>query len=575
MLHARGISKAFGGQTVLDDVSIALDGRDRVGVVGPNGVGKSTLLRVLAGLEPPDAGTIERAPRQLAVGYLPQEPEAVVGETLFGYLARRTGVAAASAELDRRTAELSEDPATHQAHAEALDRFLARGGDDLEARAAAMVASVGLGRGALGTDLAGSDPVGSDLVGSDPADGEVAVADRAGARMAQEVASLSGGEAARAALAAILLSRVDVLLLDEPTNNLDFAGLDLLEEFVDRFAGAVLVVSHDRDFLDRTVTRVVELDGHSHRARTFAGAWTEYTAARDLARSQQSRAHEQYQAEHQRLVERQRTQKQWTERGVKRARTSGEPDKSIRAANRERSEKQAGKVKATERRLARLPTVDKPWEGWRLELSLAATGRSGDVVVRLEQAVIQRGGVGEGTPGFRLGPVDLEVSWQERIAVLGPNGSGKSTLLAALMGHVPLASGRRWIGPGVRIGEMDQARERFAGDEPVLGTFQALTRLPRSESRSLLAKFGLGADHLARAGRDLSPGERSRAQLGALDGHRGQLPGARRAHQPPRHRGHRAARVGARPVRRHPAAGVPRPPLPRLGGPDEDAGAVR
>ena len=137
MLRARAISKAFGGQTVLDDVSIALDGRDRVGVVGPNGVGKSTLLRVLAGLEAPDAGSVERAPRQLAVGYLPQEPEAVAGETLLGYLARRTGVAAASAELDRRTAELSEDPATHQAHAEALDRFLARGGDDLEARAAA------------------------------------------------------------------------------------------------------------------------------------------------------------------------------------------------------------------------------------------------------------------------------------------------------------------------------------------------------------------------------------------------------------------------------------------------------
>ena len=342
------------------------------------------------------------------------------------------------------------------------------------------------------------------------------------------MASLSGGEAARAALAAILLSRVDVLLLDEPTNNLDFAGLDLLERFVAGFAGAVLVVSHDRDFLDRCVHRIVELDGHTHRARTFAGTWTAYTEARDLARSQQSRAHEQHQAERQRLVERQRTQKQWTERGVKRAKTSGEPDRSIRASHRERSEKQAGKVKATQRRLARLPTVDKPWEGWRLELSLAATGRSGDVVVRLDQAVIERGGSGSApgidppgvsavqAPGFRLGPIDLEVTWQDRVAILGPNGSGKSTLLAALAGQAPLVSGRRWIGPGVRIGEMDQARERFGGRESVLATFQTLTDLPLSESRSLLAKFGLGPDHLGRAGHDLSPGERSRAQLGAL-----------------------------------------------------------
>jgi ATPase subunit of ABC transporter with duplicated ATPase domains len=507
MLHARGISRAFGGQTVLDDVSISLDGRDRVGVVGPNGVGKTTLLRVLAGLEAPDAGTVERAPRQLTVGYLPQEPDAVAGETLLEYLARRTGVATASGDLDRCTAELSEDPASHEAYADALDRFMVLGGDDLEARAASTIAAVGLGRIGAGPDAAGGAE-----------------------RFAQRVASLSGGEAARAALAAILLSRVDVLLLDEPTNNLDFAGLDLLEQFVDAFAGAVLVVSHDRDFLDRSVERIVELDGHTHRARDFAGAWTAYTAARDLARSQQSRAHGQAQAERERLVERQRTQKQWTERGVKRAKTSGEPDKNIRASHRERSEKQAGKVKATERRLARLPTVDKPWEGWRLELSLAATGRSGDVVVRLDQAVVQRSGSGaglgpgagagagssDGSAGFRLGPMDLEVTWQDRVAILGPNGSGKSTLLAALLGQVPLASGRRWIGPGVRIGEMDQARDRFGGDPSVLATFQALTDLPLSESRSLLAKFGLGPDHLVRAGRDLSPGERSRAQLGAL-----------------------------------------------------------
>ncbi len=560
MLHARGISRAFGGQTVLHDVSISLDGRDRVGVVGPNGVGKTTLLRVLAGLEAPDAGTVERAPRLLTVGYLPQEPDAVAGETLLGYLARRTGVAAASADLDRRTTELSEDPASHEAYADALDCFVALGGDDLEARAATTIAAVGLGRMAAAPDAAGGAE-----------------------RFAQPVASLSGGEAARAALAAILLSRVDVLLLDEPTNNLDFAGLDLLEQFVDGFAGAVLVVSHDRDFLDRSVARIVEIDGHTHRARDFAGAWTDYTMARALARSQQSRAHEQSQAERRRLIERQRTQKQWTERGVKRAKTSGEPDKNIRASHRERSEKQAGKVKATERRLARLPTVDKPWEGWRLELSLAATGRSGDVVVRLDQAVIQRGGSASGvggvgstdeTPGFRLGPIDLEVVWQDRVAVLGANGSGKSTLLAALLGQVPLVSGRRWIGPGVRIGEMDQARARFGGEPSVLATFQALTDLPLSESRSLLAKFGLGPDHLSRAGQDLSPGERSRAQLGRAHGHRRQLPGPRRAHQSPRHRGHRTARVRAQPVRRHPPAGVARPPIPRHRRPHSDGRAL-
>ena len=463
---------------MLDDVSITVEGRDRVGVVGPNGVGKSTLLRILAGDELPDRGTVERAPRLLTVGHLPQEPDARDGESLLAYLARRTGVAAASAELDHRTAELTEDPATVEAYSEALDRFVALGGADLESRAAAVLAAVGL-----------------------------AAATGATSRFEQSVASLSGGEAARAALAAILLSRVDVLLLDEPTNNLDFAGLDLLESFVDGFPGAVVVVSHDRAFLDLSVRRVLELDEHTHRATIHAGGWTEYVARRDLARSQQYAAHDRYTAERDRLVARQRTQQQWTERGVKRAKSSTEPDKNLKAAWRARSEKQAGKIKATERRLAQLEVVDKPWEGWRLELALTPTARSGQVVARLDQAVVEPG------PGVRIGPIDLEVAWQDRLALLGANGSGKSTLLRALLGELPLVSGRRWVGPGVRIGSMDQARERFAGREPVLATLQDATSLGQSEARSLLAKFGLGADHVARPRRELSPGERTRAEL--------------------------------------------------------------
>ncbi len=457
---------------------MAVDGRDRLGIVGPNGVGKSTLLSILAGLEEPDGGGVERAPAHLTVGLLPQEPDARPGETLASYLARRTGVQAASDELDRRTALLSEDPESVAAYSDALERFLALGGDDLDARAAEVGATVGLDVGE-------------------------------GGRFAQLTATLSGGESARAALVAILLSRVDVLLLDEPTNNLDFAGLDVLEGFVDRFGGAIVVVSHDRAFLDRCVHRIVELDEASHRGREFAGGWSAYTDARDLARSQQYEAHGKFVSERDRLRERQRTQLQWSERGVRRARTSDEADKNIRAAKVARSEKQAGKVKATERKISQLEAVDKPWEGWRLQLSLAPAARSGDVVARLEGAVVEQG-------EFRLGPVDLEVAWQDRLAILGPNGSGKTTLLRALLGEVPLAAGRRWVGPGVQVGEMDQQRGLFAGAEPVLRTFQERTGMALSESRSLLAKFGLGADHVDRAGRDLSPGERSRALLGAL-----------------------------------------------------------
>ncbi|HEV7887229.1 MAG TPA: ATP-binding cassette domain-containing protein, partial [Acidimicrobiales bacterium] len=298
---------------------------------------------------------------------------------------------------------------------------------------------------------------------------------------------------------------------DEPTNNLDFAGLDQLESFVNGLPGAMVVVSHDRAFLDRAVDRIVELDDHAHRLTEFAGGWSAYAEARDLARTQQYAAFEKHQRERQGLVERARTQRQWAEQGVaKSKKRPKDPDKAQRGFFQNRTEKQASKVRATERRLDQLERtrVDKPWEGWELRLSLTPTARSGDVVMRLDDAVVERG-------SFVLGPVDLEVRWQDRLAVLGPNGSGKTTLLRALLDELPLAAGTRWTGPGVVVGRMDQARDD-AGDRPVLDGLMEGTGLPLSEARSLLAKFGIGPDHLTRPANRLSPGERTRATLAGL-----------------------------------------------------------
>ncbi|MGZ6979644.1 MAG: ABC-F family ATP-binding cassette domain-containing protein [Acidimicrobiia bacterium] len=475
MLSARGATVSLGGRLVLNDISLSVAPGDRLGIVGPNGIGKTTLLRVLAGLVATDSGAVERAPAGLTVGFLPQETDARAGETLRAYLSRRTGVAEASAELDRLTGVLATDPSQAEAYTDALDRFLALGGDDLDARIGAVCADLGLAED----------------------------------RLDVEVAVLSGGQAARAALAAILLSRFDVLLLDEPTNNLDFAGLDRLERFVDETNGAVVVVSHDRAFLDAGVDRILELQEESRRAVEYAGAWSDYVAARDLARSQQYARYDEFRAKRTALLERSRRQKAWSEQGKRRIKRGGETDKHLRHRETQRSEKQAAKAKITERSIERLEAVDKPWEGWELRLLLEPSARSGDVVVRLERAVVHRG-------TFELGPVDLEIGWQERIAILGPNGSGKTTLLGALLGEIPLSSGRRWIGPGVKVGEMDQARAALPDDQPLIDGFRASTGLGLAEARSLLAKFGLTAAHVERLGAELSPGERSRAILGGL-----------------------------------------------------------
>jgi ATPase subunit of ABC transporter with duplicated ATPase domains len=476
VLSARQVSVSRGSRAVLESVSLSVDAGSRLGVVGPNGVGKSTLLRVLAGSLEPDEGRVERAPAALRVAFLAQETDARPGEDLVSYLARRTGVAEAGALLDEQTDLLAADPEALDAYTEALESFLAAGGDDFEGRAAATAVAVGL-----------------------PAD-----------LLSVPVTELSGGQSARARLAAVLLTRADVLLLDEPTNDLDFAGLDLLESAVEDFDGAVVMVSHDRAFLDRVAHRIVEIEEHSHRATEYAGAWSEYVERRALARAQAGAAYEEWKSERDRLRARIRSQRSWSEEGVRRAaRRPKDADKAQRGFRINRTEKQAAKVRISERALDRLGQTDKPWEGWQLKLDLAHGERSGDRVARLSGAFVRRG-------GWQLGPVDLDIGWSERLVVTGPNGGGKSTLLGLLLGSLPLEGGDRWVGPSVRFGVLDQRRSRTDPGDALVDSFVAGTGVTSEEARSTLAKFGLGAEQAARPIGSLSPGERTRAQLAEL-----------------------------------------------------------
>ncbi|HET7554569.1 MAG TPA: ATP-binding cassette domain-containing protein, partial [Gaiellaceae bacterium] len=302
-LAARKISKSYGETVVLDGLSLTVTPTSRIGVVGPNGIGKSTLLRVLAGVEEPDRGSVTHEPPGLAVSYLVQE---------------------------------------------------------------------------------------------------------------RAVNGLSGGEAARRNLEAILASDADVLLLDEPTNDLDFAGLELLERFVDGHRGGLVVVSHDRAFLER-MTSIVELEAETRRVRFYAGGWSEYVAQRTAGRARHMSAYAGYVSERERLEEQARRMRQWEERGYGQGRKK-KKTKDVK--------KQAAK------KLAQLDSVEKPWTPWELRLSLAPAQRGGNVVARLEDAVVKRG-------GFRVGPVDLELRHGDRLALLGRNGSGKTTLLKALLGELP------------------------------------------------------------------------------------------------------------------------------------------
>ena len=301
----------------------------------------------------------------------------------------------------------------------------------------------------------------------------------------------SGGEEARTALAALIRGGFDVLLLDEPTNDLDFAGLAWLERRLASHPGALVVVSHDRAFLDRVVTRIVELDEWTRGTKEYSGGWSDYEAERERARERHYRRWESSVAERRRIEEQQRRMAEWERRGY----------------GQGRKKKKSKDVKRTYgAKLARVETVEKPYEPWELRLELSPASRSGDVVVRLEAAVVERG-------EFRLGPLDLEVSWGDRLAVAGANGSGKTTLLDALLGRLPLASGTHRLGPGVVLGELEQDRAALSGRRTLLEIFRDFDE---ETSRTLLAKFGLGADDVLRPAESLSPGERTRAGLALL-----------------------------------------------------------
>jgi len=485
-LVAKNLAGGFAHRTLFEGLDLTVAPGDVVGVVGVNGAGKSTLLRILAGDVEPLDGTVNLAPADAFVGWLPQEHQRVTGETVAGYIARRTGCTVATQAMDAAAAVLADpgaaatgdDPA--DAYSAALDHWLASGAADLDERLPAVLADLGLDSAAIRPE---STPM----------------------------TALSGGQAARVGLAALVLSRFDIVLLDEPTNDLDLDGLARLEEFVRDLRGGVVLVSHDREFLARSVTRVLELDLAQNTTTVFGGGYDSYLEEREVTRRHRRDEYDEFADKKADLVARARTQREWSSQGVRNAmRKAPDNDKIRRRAATESSEKQAQKVRQMESRIARLADVAEPRKEWTLEFTIGSAPRSSSVVATLDNAVVRQG-------DFVLGPVSVQVDAGERIGITGPNGAGKSTLLKLLLGRLQPDEGRASLGASVAIGEIDQARADFSGPGRLVDRFeQWVPSWSTADVRTLLAKFGLRADHVERAVEELSPGERTRAGLALL-----------------------------------------------------------
>ena len=479
MLVINHVSKSYGIETVLEDVSFVVNAGERVGLVGPNGSGKTTLLRIVTGEERADAGQVQIDPA-VQIGYLRQGIQPAPGTTVGQVV--RSGIGGWDAAR-REVETLAEQMAG--ASGDELDRLLAAydraqrqfealGGYAVEPRVEALLAELGLDH---------IDP-------------------------ATPVARLSGGEQSRAGLAAVLLASPNLLLLDEPTNHLDIDALEWLEGFLADFDGAALIVSHDRTFLDRTVTRIVELDDVTHRATEYPGGYTEYAEAKAAAHERQWAAWKDQQAEERRLrADIHRTKMH--AKSVELTTTPRQP--GVRRYAKKVAKKALAREKKLERYLESDDRVEKPGQRWGLRFDFGEMPRGGQEVATLN-------GVGHrfGEAGWLFRDVGVTLRHGERIALLGPNGSGKSTLLRILVGEIEPATGTVRLGANVRLGYMPQKQEALDPALTPLDVILHAAPMSETDARSFLHFFLFGGDAAFVPVGQLSYGERARLLLARL-----------------------------------------------------------
>lgn len=489
MLRVSSLSKSYGAEPVLREVSFVLGPGERLGCVGPNGSGKSTLLRLLAGELTPDAGSVWLDPHH-SVAYLPQYPLDELHLSIREALVRGSGrvgvVQSWLTSLERALGTTQGEPldALLQEYATTHEEFERLDGYGLEARMEAVVAGLSLDVAALDTP----------------------------------VADLSGGMKTKLSLARLLLSGADVLLLDEPTNYLDLPALLWLERFVAHGQNSYIIVSHDRRFLDRTVSTILELSPKTHATRQWPGTYSEYAAAKRHEEQKHLEAYRDQQGEIARVAEDIRRAKEQAGHNdrLNQASYQGKGETRYRLGyDRASAGKVARKAKTRERRLERTLSdpdlLEKPVKGWGLHLTDLGRNAIGDNRMVVEIEDLSAGYGGEDV----LRGLSLILRGGDRAALLGENGSGKSTLLRCITGELSYRGEMR-LGTGRRLGMLSQEQAELPLDRTVLEVFRSRTEMHESEARSYLHKFLFAGPDVLKLVGELSYGQRSKLALAIL-----------------------------------------------------------
>lgn len=495
MLTVHHLSKSYNLNTILADVSFNIAPGERVGLIGPNGCGKTTLLRILAGEDTPDTGHVSRLPADLRVGYLPQgmtlEPQLTLEDVLRSVAGDPQALEDRVAHLAKSLARQPDDQALQEAYHQALMELQSFDPHSL-GEANAILQALGLG----------------EMVSQTP------------------LSQLSGGQKTRFCLALVLLHRPQLLLLDEPTNHLDIAMLEWLEDWLVNFPGAALIVSHDRTFLDHTVDRTLDLAPETHSIKEYSGNYSAYLEQYLAEKERHKQLYQDQVYEIRRMrqdINRTKQQAAWVEQTTT-PRTPGV---------RRIAKKVAKKAKAREKRLERYmdahERVEKPLQGWQMKMDFNVSQSirapfeknnptSGRGLRHPGRHVFSTQNLAVGYPGYPplLQNLNLHIQVGRRVALTGPNGCGKSTLLRTIAGQLPPLSGKYHLGASVQVGYMAQEQEILDPDSHALDTLRQVAPMGETEARSFLHYFLFSGDDALRPAAELSFGERARLMLACL-----------------------------------------------------------
>jgi ATP-binding cassette, subfamily F, member 3 len=476
MLTAHHIHKSYGIQPILQDISLSISNNERVGLIGPNGCGKTTLMRILAGLEKPDSGTVASTRQNLRVGYLAQGMDFDEAQTLQATLSLDSiSQAELESEISFLASALATDP--NDSHIQAKYDSALHQLSGISDQPSEILGPLGLCEISLDTP----------------------------------VRFLSGGQKTRLMLARVLLEEPQLLLLDEPTNHLDIEMLEWLEDWLNRFQGAALIVSHDRAFLDNTVTSILELDPSTHHNKSYAGNYADYLEQKLTEREKQAQAYQDQQDEIAQL----RAAAAHI-RGLTKMKKGGKADGGDKFAKgffgNRATKNVAGRAKHIEARIEKILTeerIEKPKQNWQMKLDFGApVHQSRDVLVT------EKLSVGYDEP--LLTDLNLYIRAGQRIALTGPNGTGKTTLIRTIAGKLTPLAGTLKLGVTVKLGYMTQEQELLNPNFNALQTVQSVAPFNETEARNFLHYFLFKGDDGLRPTSELSYGERARLQLGLL-----------------------------------------------------------